>query len=71
VESVGAVADQSDAAVEGFEASVADLELNGGEHPGFVLADCAGELDERPQLGSRRPREPRVEALSGFLLGRR
>jgi hypothetical protein len=66
---VGAVADQPDAAVERLEASVADPELNRREHAGFVFADRAGELDERPELRTGRPCQPRVEALGSLLLG--
>src|SRR5487761_662020 len=67
MESVSAVADQPDAAVERFEASVADSELDRCEHPGLVFADRAGELDEWLELRAGRPREPRVEAFGGFL----
>jgi hypothetical protein len=38
VESVVAVADQPDAAVEGFEPCVAQAEPDRGEHAGFVFA---------------------------------
>jgi hypothetical protein len=47
VEAVAAVADQADAAVDAFEASVVESEADCGEDAGAMAADRAGELDER------------------------
>ena len=47
MQSEAAVADQADAAVEVFEASVVEGEADGGEDAGAVAADRSGEFDER------------------------
>jgi hypothetical protein len=46
VEAEAAVADQPDAAVEAFQASVGEAEADRGEDPVAVAADRAGELGE-------------------------
>jgi len=46
---------------ESFEASVGEAEADRGEDALAVRSDCAGELDERGELRSRRPGQPGVE----------
>ena len=58
-----AVADEPDAAVETFEASVVEAEADRGEDPVAVTADGAGELYERLQPGAGGPGEPGVDVL--------
>ena len=60
-----AVADQSDAAVEAFEATVGESEADRGEDPVAVAAQGAGGLDERRELGACCPSEPGVEVGGG------
>src|SRR6266496_1795452 len=52
VEAVAAVADQAHFRVEAFEAAVGEAEADGGEDAVSVLAERAGELDERFQLAA-------------------
>ena len=52
MEAEAAVADQSDAAVEALEATVAEAEADGGEDAGAMAADRARELDEWRQARS-------------------
>ena len=59
MEAEGAVADQADLAVEAFEAAVGEAEADGGEDAVAVLAQGAGEADERPAAGSGWPRPAR------------
>jgi hypothetical protein len=50
VEAVAAVADEPDLGVLSFEPCVTESETDGGEDPVSVLADRAGEVDERLEL---------------------
>ena len=61
MKSEAAVADESDAAVEAFEAAVGQVEADGGEDAGAVAAQGARGLDERRELGARGPAQPGVE----------
>jgi len=47
VEAEGAAGDQPDLGVDRFDAGVGEAVLNGGDDPGALLGDRAGELDER------------------------
>jgi hypothetical protein len=55
------VADESDAAVEAFEAAVAEAESDRVEDAGAVAADRARELDERLESRSGCPGQPGVQ----------
>jgi hypothetical protein len=52
VEAVAAVADEPDLGVQSLKPRVAQSEVDGGEDAVLVFADCAGELDERLELGA-------------------
>lgn len=52
MEAIGAVGERADFGVQSFEAAVGDAEFDRGEDRGLVLADRAGELDERLEFGA-------------------
>ena len=61
VKAEAAVADQSNAAVEAFEAAVGQPEADRGEDARAVAAQRAGGLDERGEPGARGPANPGVQ----------
>ena len=65
MEAEAAVADEPDAAVEAFKASVVEAESDRVENPVAVAADCSGELDEWLEPGSGGPGQPGVEVRRG------
>src|SRR5215210_9244127 len=57
------MADQPDLRVEPLEPCVRETEADRGEDPSAVLADRAGEADERSQFRARSPGKPGGEVL--------
>jgi hypothetical protein len=60
VKAEAAVADESDAAVEAFQAAVGEAEADRGEDAGAVAAQGAGGLDERCEAAAGGPGDPSV-----------
>src|SRR5215211_8063024 len=65
VKAVAAVADQADLGVQALEAAVGEAEADGGEDAVAVLAQGAGEADERLQPRPGGPAQPGLEVGRG------